>query len=232
MHGKMNSIYATLTMIGIAVIGGTVIFGFTNGFFTNTLVTEFDEIKKAEASFKMIFVPTTVFYDMTDRRNTINTEWEANGGTSIDKESHTYLQFVRLNGADIFAMSWWQEVDGKLVGAINDCGQSVICFNSKNETAYMIIQILDSSVQIDEENTLKNNDRILSIKDFDGVYKEPTKIIAVDVGEIGSYDGEIVQLITLFFPTEFNNKCIFAIDYATCEMNQKLLQELQKEKEL
>ena len=231
-HDKMNSLNVTWAMILIAIVGGTVVFLFSEGFFVNTQTTEFDKLKKAEASFGMVFDATTVFYDMNDKRNTINAEWKANGGRSVENGNTSYLQFIKLNGVDVLTVSWWQKVDGELVGVVNHCGQSVICFNSKNETAFMIIQILDESIKIDEALTLKSNGRILKIEDFNDIYEESAKIITVDLGELSDYPRNSIPHISLFFPTEFTDKCIFAKDYVTCEMNQEILLELQKMRKL
>ncbi len=197
-------------------------------FVNSTTDDDIKLIETAEARSTIMFSANLMFYDKEDRRNMIENEERWNcGGTRYD--SNNLFECLRIQQNDVITLSWWQMIDGKYKGMHYPCNNGMVCLNYDNTTAFLFVEIEDPSIVFDIDETLKMNERIIDIQPYRDWNDPNFQIVTVEIDDLNDFDGNILPSITLFFPTDFENICLFAIDYITCEMNQALLKELQKD---
>jgi len=186
------------------------------------------QINEAEAYTSIMFSSNILFYDMSDPRNEIHNEQRYNCGGQMDGSSNI-LECIRIHDKNVLTLSWWQIIDGEFRGMSLPCDERMVCLQYQNTTAFLLIKVEDPTIKIDVTNTLKSNLRITEMKDYKHEdYHGIFKLVTVDLSELNDHDGHILPTITLLFPTNFENKCLFSNDRITCDLQQQILEELRK----
>jgi len=177
------------------------------------------------------FTPRIIYNDPSDSHLNINSEWYQNKVIWTDRASHISHE-VKLNKEVMFEEFWTQIENDKYVSDWGgECSWSTVCFRTQNATAFLVIDFKESSIRIDEQQTLESNEVVLAINNFTDYEFENAKILTVDLQRIvdqwnnkGNY---AYPSITIWIINDFTNTCIFSTDRDTCESTQMILRQLQ-----
>jgi len=216
-----------IVLLGVVVVvsGLSIWLATTDFFYPETQLT--NEIKQAEAYSSIMFSSNIIFYDKEDRRNTFQNKQVYNCGGQRD-DSPNLLECLRIHENDVIVLSWWQIIDGKWKGMHLPCNNGMVCLEYDNKTAFLFVEIEDPSIVLDVDQILKMNQRIIDVQNYKDWNDPNFKVITVEVDDLNDLDQQILPSITLFFPSDFENKCLFSSDRITCDMQQEILKELKR----